>query len=48
LRPEEKIFAVWPEPPPDTHLHIFVELPTDGKCKWLLSVRSRRFEWLQF
>ncbi|KAI0277109.1 hypothetical protein BGY98DRAFT_934606 [Russula aff. rugulosa BPL654] len=31
LWPEEKISAVWPEPPPDTHLHIFVELPTGSE-----------------
>jgi len=27
LRANQKIFEVWPEPPPDTHLHIFVTLP---------------------
>ena len=28
LRPHKKIFAEWPEQPPDNHLQIFVRLPS--------------------
>ena len=31
-----RIFKEWPRPPPDGHFHIFVELPTHGKCKLAL------------
>ena len=32
LRIREKIFQVWPEPPSDDRLHVFVEVPSGERC----------------